>query len=463
MSESDIYLLNQLKNNCNQLETDLIDNLIDRNYCHILNNQLIRDILNQLNYGFNDSILKSIETKFDLKRDQTLRLIIFCGISSLQLYICDNFVSFIENDTNFDICLNFVNQLMAKNDYNLSIDGEQCYSLARSVSLLKLSRFALIESKDYLSEDNIVYNLWRMRSGIVHQISIAVPLNTIYEEIKAYSETINEFIDREDTTPTDLRVELHNEMMTTFLWFGDIDRVVSHLKSAQKLSGLTIGLSGALGVRTQFQQKPVSQLMVTIDRITDEEKSSIEANDDRLIDNTELPKNIVLKDDTLLESVKFVSPEDQNKSDSTNLSEVEQTLMLSFIRCAQKIGSTSDELLGEEIKSYLEFLISKSSLWSVLTHCLLMRSLLEKDSRRRVERSMTQINELVDGVREPQLDSIKMKQKFRFFYSVLPNPFWINERHLANILLSLGVTKSALDIYLRLNLWEDIIDCYQRY
>jgi hypothetical protein len=92
-----------------------------------------------------------------------------------------------------------------------------------------------------------------------------------------------------------------------------------------------------------------------------------------------------------------------------------------------------------------------------------MRSLLEKDSRRRVERSMTQINELVDIVRDSNCDSTQMINRFDHFYSVLPNPFWITEKYLANILVSLGVTKSALEIYLRLHLWEDVIECYQRY
>ncbi|CAG2121901.1 unnamed protein product, partial [Medioppia subpectinata] len=145
-----------------------------------------------------------------------------------------------------------------------------------------------------------------------------------------------------------------------------------------------------------------------------------------------------------------------------DLTETEQILMLSYIRCYQRIGSPSDELLSEQLDSYLAFLISKSRIWSVLTNCLLMRSLLEKDKRRRVERSMSQINELVDCVRESHLNSVQTIQRSQHFYSVLPNPFWITERYLANVLVSLGVNKSALDIYMRLNLWDDVIDCYQR-
>jgi hypothetical protein len=39
-------------------------------------------------------------------------------------------------------------------------------------------------------------------------------------------------------------------------------------------------------------------------------------------------------------------------------------------------------------------------------------------------------------------------------------PHWKVETELADLLVSLGVVKSALDIYLRLQLWEKVIMCY---
>jgi hypothetical protein len=46
-----------------------------------------------------------------------------------------------------------------------------------------------------------------------------------------------------------------------------------------------------------------------------------------------------------------------------------------------------------------------------------------------------------------------------FFCSHLP-PHWKVETELADLLVSLGVVKSALDIFLRLQLWEKVIMCY---
>jgi hypothetical protein len=45
------------------------------------------------------------------------------------------------------------------------------------------------------------------------------------------------------------------------------------------------------------------------------------------------------------------------------------------------------------------------------------------------------------------------------FCSHLP-PHWKVETELADLLVSLGVVKSALDIFLRLQLWEKVIMCY---
>jgi hypothetical protein len=469
MSEFDVYLFRELKTNCNKFENELINDLINKKYCKILNNELVRLLLSSIDLPLNDSNLSTIESKLNIKRDLILRIIYYSGISSLQLYVCDNFLSFIKNDPNFDNCIEFINNLFNNNNnymnYSIDSDGERVHSIARSVSLLKLSRFAFMSTKS-LTEDKLFYILWRMRSAIVLQISLTVPSNSIYNEIISYVLKIEEiFKDNENLKiDSELKIESYNEMLSALLWFGDIERVKTISDCAQQISGLTITLSGALGVRTQFQQKPVSQLIVKIDRIENFEQQlseskpmSVEENGE----NSDLPKNVALNDDTLLQKIKFLSTDDENQN--IILSKAEQSLILSLVKSAHRIGSSSDELLNEELLSYLDFLIGNSKLWSILYHCLFLRSLLEKDSRRRVERSMTQINELVDIVRDSNCDSTQIINRFDNFYSVLPNPFWITEKYLANILISLGVTKSALEIYLRLHLWEDVIECYQRY
>ena len=45
--------------------------------------------------------------------------------------------------------------------------------------------------------------------------------------------------------------------------------------------------------------------------------------------------------------------------------------------------------------------------------------------------------------------------------SPLP-PTWEVERQLALLLVSLGQTKTALDVFLRLEMWDEVIVCYNQ-
>lgn len=42
------------------------------------------------------------------------------------------------------------------------------------------------------------------------------------------------------------------------------------------------------------------------------------------------------------------------------------------------------------------------------------------------------------------------------------NKIFFEQKHLADLLLDLGATGAALDLFERLELWEDAIKCYQR-
>ncbi|XP_054164779.1 tetratricopeptide repeat protein 27-like [Oppia nitens] len=455
----EVHLFKEVANDCHQWEQQLIDDIIGHKYCSFLNRSIVKDILRDINLNDFSNNLSSIESKFNVKRDQILQIITFFGISCLELYVFDNFVSFITQDIEFDECIEFIKELIHKCDYSLDIDGQTYYSMARNVSLLRLSRCLFHQMKDLISDKfNISLILWRMRSAFIHQITIGEPSDSLFNELLTDSKKIQEFIDTNDNNiGLHLKIELLNELLNIFLWFGDIERIKCNLEKARELSGLKIGLIGALGLRTQFQEKPVAQLKIEINRNSGINGSS--KTSETVID---LPKNMALNDDTLLEKIKFIAIEDNENLDNLVLLPSEQILILAYIKSVQRIGSPSDELLAEEVNSYLEFLISKTKIWSVMTNALLMRSLLEKNKRRRVERSMTQINELVDSVRESKLTIIQIAKRSDHFYASPTNPFWITERHLANILVSLGVYKSALDIYLRLNLWDDVIDCYQR-
>lgn len=71
---------------------------------------------------------------------------------------------------------------------------------------------------------------------------------------------------------------------------------------------------------------------------------------------------------------------------------------------------------------------------------------------------MTQLQELVNSLAKPNpLPHVRMNY---FYVSRMPLD-WELEGALADVFLSLGAINSALDICLRLQMWEKTITCYQ--
>ena len=69
-----------------------------------------------------------------------------------------------------------------------------------------------------------------------------------------------------------------------------------------------------------------------------------------------------------------------------------------------------------------------------------------------------QMQTLVDSL--PWRDANESSHRMTMFYSVKHPPFWVVENELIKILKSVGSTKTALDLSLKLQLWEEVIDCY---
>ncbi|KAK2548152.1 Tetratricopeptide repeat protein 27 [Acropora cervicornis] len=192
-----------------------------------------------------------------------------------------------------------------------------------------------------------------------------------------------------------------------------------HFNAAQSIVGLRVELTGALGRRTKFQQQDVSQLVLFLQR---------EANSD-----------VALNDDTLLAKVKFKDENIQHHINETDvdISPLDQAVILGLTVECQKRQATHT-LNTEELLAYLEAITNHPKAWCLSMVALLMRSRLEKDSTRKMERSMMQLQELFDSIENHY-----------------------PERDLAKLLFQMGAVKSALDIFHQIHAWEDVVYCYQ--
>jgi hypothetical protein len=192
-------------------------------------------------------------------------------------------------------------------------------------------------------------------------------------------------------------------------------------------------LTGALGKRTKFQTFDVSQLVLIAE--------SDMGNDGTLVGKT--PETMALNDDTLLESISFTKPKDGSDETYKNLSEqgklrtIDQCILLAF--CLNvKNSNPSDGLTTEQMFPYVTvsvFLTKRSMIWFLIrfikrvlenpnnwmvhTMALLLRSRLESNKSRTVERSALQLQALVDQM--PLEESSPRERLSHIYHLMMPS------------------------------------------
>ncbi|RMZ94282.1 tetratricopeptide repeat 27 [Brachionus plicatilis] len=87
-----------------------------------------------------------------------------------------------------------------------------------------------------------------------------------------------------------------------------------------------------------------------------------------------------------------------------------------------------------------------------------MRTKLEVDSVRRMERSLQQLENLVDHYRQPN-DKPDSNFRYQYFYSVAYQSFWTVLQELCKFYMQIGLINSSLEIYTSLKMWDDAIKC----
>lgn len=218
--------------------------------------------------------------------------------------------------------------------------------------------------------------------------------------------------------------------------------------SASGILGIHYKLIGALGKRTKHQEKEISQLSL---KVTVEGKNGIQ----RLEEDSDLnvPKNIPLNDDVRLNSVEFSA---KDSIDNVSLTNMEQKLFVTIVQ-EMLIAKPQDELQTEELHPFIDLILNQKNTFSVRVITLLLRCKLESKNRRSIERSLAQCEEIINGFKR---DSPHFLNRVADVFGIGMPPMWKVEAQHADLLLNIGLVKNALDIYLKIKLWEEVIVCY---
>ena len=83
--------------------------------------------------------------------------------------------------------------------------------------------------------------------------------------------------------------------------------------------------------------------------------------------------------------------------------------------------------------------------------------MLESSHKRTIERSMVQMEHLIDQLND---EKVQLSHRMDMFFVSGMKPAWAFREALADQKLKMGLVKGALDLYSNLHLWEDVILCY---
>lgn len=346
---------------------------------------------------------------------------------------------------------------------SLAYGGEPAYHLTTHPILLRWS----LDIFNRRYEKCVTAPWWRLRAGIIHQYVLDEPApfpSSIFDDLEPLMEDIRKQGDQ------DLMGRLSLEQGLLNHHYGN-DRLSAQMfvRAAREM-GLAYELTGALGKRTKFQQNDLTQLVLLAES-RNRDGASPSGESTQLLVVPSVPQTLALNDDTLLEHTQFTSSSHGtttststtlplshlDPADQPALHPLDQCILLSLCLNIRN-ASPQHGLTAEEMKPYVERCISHPQNWSVHTMSLLLRSRLESSRTRTVERSVLQLQALIDQM--PTSDST-IDERLRYIHDIPMPSKWQLEREVAQRYLSLGVTRSALAIFERLEMWEDVVKCYQ--
>ncbi|XP_017072187.1 tetratricopeptide repeat protein 27 [Drosophila eugracilis] len=332
----------------------------------------------------------------------------------------------------------------------LKASGEELNPNVKTGELLLLAREilkGLLESHPHSK----VLIWWNLRLICLHQHVLDDLAASLYEQFKAAAGLLHAQVNQFESK--ELQSLLLLELANGYLQFHRseiasqlLDDLCSHLQVELKVEGL-------LGVRTKFQQKALPQLCLKVEHLKEQLNlpAAIRTNE-----KTKLPKLLLLEDDTRLERIRFVELKD---NEVMTLPSVLQALVLAKVKQLKR-SQPKDRLADEQLEPYTQTLLyQEHGPLQVRQAALLLNCLQESNQRRTVERSWKQCEECVKLL-ESSEEELSLRSRLSYGFAAHLRPKWQVQLQLVDLLRSLGMTKTALDICLRIHAWQQVIECY---
>ncbi|XP_023018617.2 tetratricopeptide repeat protein 27 [Leptinotarsa decemlineata] len=320
----------------------------------------------------------------------------------------------------------------------LSVNNEDINVNTKSPSLLVVSKLIF----ECCPVDNNINNWWYWRSILIHQQI----LDELSPTLRSDADRLYKHFQVDPKINGVIKASLDIEVAQLYLLFRHVSKAKDHILAASALLGVRYDLVGILGKRTKYQEKELAQLSLKVTLEKNEQEDGSEGDDHNV------PKNISLNDDTRLDSIELSEPDAEN----ARIANSEQKLFINIVQ-EMLIAKPQDELQTEELQPFVNMVLKQKNSYAVRIAALLLRCKLEMKNKRTVERSLSQCEEIINSFKkeEPPV----LKRIADVFATGMP-PIWKVEKQHADLLLNLGLVKNALDIFLKIKRWEEVIVCY---
>ncbi|XP_065076866.1 tetratricopeptide repeat protein 27 [Ochlerotatus camptorhynchus] len=367
------------------------------------------------------------------------------AISALFVFVQNNFLG---PKTTLTDVVTFSEELNVRN--LLKSDGEELNVNTNAPELLYICKLVFEQLIPACGEQYVTFDerLWYLRYLVVYQRCLDDLVHSLYSRFDQNVEHLAKAMESDEDVS--LQLQTHIEILQGYVLFKRITKAEHWITTLQSLAGVEISVEGVLGVRTKYQQNPLPQLIL---RAKGLETLGLPGSKETH-GHVTLPTILKLDDDVRLEKVKFTS---EQENVDAQLPSLVQEMVLSKIFYL-KYSQPKDKLADEELKPYITSLLYQDhGPWATRVAALYLNILLEANHKRTVDRSMKQCEELVHLL---DSDSVPVSHRLSFAFCSALIPRWQIKAKLGDLMVSLGIIKGALDLYLELQLWEDVISCY---